>query len=299
MSQLILGHEIQQFSSNIELLSQQKTARIFGLFDQQTARGKSAVVVEQVGQVPARKRTSRYPEITPDDVPVDRPWVFPVDYDWATWVDSIDELRLGMDVKGKYTEAGTAGMNRAKDDEAIAAFFATRTVGRNPSSPTDAFPASQQVGVNVGGTGSDLNVAKLQEAKRLFMANETGIDTEEMAVCVISSQQNDALLKEIQVISSDYNGGQAPVLRDGRLVERFMGFRFVHSERLLVDGSGYRRVPVFLPSGMAGCTWNGLTTDITQLKTRAGLPWQCYHYQTIGAVRKENVKVVEIKCAEA
>lgn len=297
MSNTVQTHEIVKYQANVELLSQQKSSRLWALAEPGTAKGKTGVAVEQIGSVTARRRTTRYPDLTPENVPATRPWVFPSDWDWDTMVDSIDELRIGIDVKGKYVEAMRAAFERAKDDVMIEAFFATRQIGQTGAT-ADAFPASQQVGVSVGGTNSDLNVPKLREAKRLFLAAETGIDESEMGVIAVTSQQNDALLNEIQVISGDYNWGEAPVLREGKIIEKFMGFRFVHSERLLTDGSGYRRVPVWLPSGMHACTWNGLEVDISRRTDKAGLPWQVYGMMTLGAVRKENAKVVEIKCAE-
>lgn len=296
MSQTVLVHEVQQYTTNIRLLSQQTQARLAQHAMQQTGRGKSVVPVEQVGSVAAEERLTRYPDLVPKDVPATRPWVSPRDWDWNTMLDSVDLLRTLVDPKGAYALAATAGMNRRKDDTMIQSFFADRMVGQTGTT-VSSFPAANQVGVNVGGTASDLNVPKLREAIRMFMAAEVDLEAE-MPVCAITNQQHDALLNEINITSQDYNWGAPPVLKSGRVTE-FLGIRFVHSERLMTDGSGYRRVPIWVPSGMTFCTWDDLTTDISQRKDKAGLPWQLYVFGTFNAVRNEDAKVLEIKCAES
>jgi hypothetical protein len=100
----------------------------------------------------------------------------------------------------------------------------------------------------------------------------------------------------VQVISLDYN--DRPVMQEGR-ISRFLGFEFKHIERLLVDGSAFRRIPSYAKSGMVLATWNTITTDISIRRDLAGLPYQIYVYGTFGATRLEERKVVEIKCAEA
>lgn len=296
MSYQIPTHYAQQYATEIELLLQQRGSRLRNAVRLKPITGaKAATPVEQIGPVAAQKRTTRYPVLTPIDTPHARPWVYPSDYDWNDLIDSIDKLRILVDPQGAYVENGAASIGRAIDDEIIAAFFATRNVGETGSSTT-AFPSSQQLLVSYGAAGAvGLTVAKLREAKRLLMAAEVDVINDPLYVAV-TAKQHDNLLAEMQVISTDFN--EKPVLVEG-MVTRFLGFNFIHTERLLLNGSSYRRVPVWSKSGMTLGMWNDIGTDVSQRKDLAGLPMQVYVYGTFGATRMEEGKVVEIPCSEA
>lgn len=296
MSQQIPTHYAQQYGSTIQLLLQQRGSKLSDTASPMPVTGaKAAVPAEQIGAVSAAKRTSRYPSLVPADTPHERPWVYPTDYDWNDLIDSIDKLRTIVDPQSPYALNGTYAMGRAKDDELIAAFFATRSTGETGSG-SEAFPAGQQIAVNFGAAANvGLTVAKLREAKRLLMAAEVDLDNDPITV-VVTAKQHDNLLAEVQVISTDFN--ERPVLAEGKIT-RFLGFNFKHTERLGLDGSSYRRVPAYAKSGMTLATWNDISTDISIRKDLAGHPIQVYVTGTFGATRMEEEKVVEIKCSEA
>lgn len=294
MSQNIPTHYAQQYASNIQLLLQQKGSKLRGTVMSMTVNGaKAASPVDQIGKVEATKRTTRYPTLTPADTPHERPWVYPSDYDWNDLVDSIDKLRILTDPTSAYVTNGTYAMGRAMDNEIVAAYFGDRKTGENGGTTTSH---SNSVAVNHGAAGNvGLTVAKLRKAKQLLMAAEVDIDSDPL-FCPITSIQHDNLLAEIQVTSLDFN--ERPVMQDGK-VTQFLGFQMVHTERLTTDGSSYRRVPAYAKSGMVLAVWNDITTDVSQRKDLAGLPFQVYVFGTFGATRLEENKVVEIKCAES
>lgn len=294
MSQNIPTHYAQQYASNIQLLLQQKGSKLRDTVMSMTVNGaKAASPVDQIGKVEATKRTTRYPTLTPADTPHERPWVYPSDYDWNDLVDSIDKLRVLTDPTSSYVTNGTYAMGRAMDNEIVSAYFGDRKTGEAGATTTSH---SNSVAVNHGAAGNvGLTVAKLRKAKQLLMAAEVDIDSDPL-ICPITSIQHDNLLAEIQVTSLDFN--DRPVMQDGK-VTQFLGFQFKHTERLITDGSGYRRVPAYAKSGMVLAIWNDITTDVSQRKDLAGLPFQVYVFGTFGATRLEENKVVEIKCAES
>lgn len=237
------------------------------------------------------KRTTRYEDTPNIDVEQARPWVFPEDYHWGRLVDKIDKLRMIIDPTAKLTQAGVAAMLRAKDDEIISKFFATAVTGEDGTG-SEAFDTSTYtVAVNTGGTASSLNVAKLQEARRMLMQAYKGEITER-TYCAISSYEHDALLKEIEVTNSDFNGGN-PVLVDGT-VRRFMGFDFIVTERLNI-ASGNRLIPIWTPSGMHLGMWEDLQVRIDERADKS-YSWQVYLNETIGATRTQQGKVVQVLC---
>lgn len=294
MSAQITTAYAQQYASTVELLLQQKGSRLRETCTPNPVTGaKAAVMVEQIGKVEATRRTTRYPSLTPADTPHDRPWVYPVDYDWNDLIDSIDKLRTIVDPKSSYAQNGTYAMGRAQDREIITAFFGDRKTGETGGTTTQ-FPSTQDVDVNFAASGNvGLTVAKLREASRMLMAAET--DENEQRFLALTAKQHDNLMAEIQVISLDFN--EKPVLVEGK-VTRFLGFDFKRTELMAVDGNSYRRVAAYVKSGMYFAQWNDISTDISQRKDLAGLPWQVYVYGTFGASRSEEAKVVEIKCAE-
>lgn len=287
-------HYAQQYASTIELLLQQKDSRWSGRVSPMSVTGaKSAVPVDQIGIVEAQKRSTRYPPLQPGNTPTDRPWVYPSDYDWNDLLDSADKLRTITDPKGAMALSGQYAMNRAKDREIRDAWFADRKTGQEGGTTT-TFLAANVVAVNFGATGNvGLTVAKMREAKRILMAAEVDLDSDPVTIAV-KAKQHDNLLAEIQVINLDYN--DKPVLVEGR-VTRFLGMDFTNSELIAADTNSYDRIAVFAKSGMCLAQWNGITTDVSQRKDLAGLPWQVYVYGTFGSTRKEEKKVVEIKCA--
>lgn len=285
----------QQYATAVELLAQQLTPKVAGLFSPMTAVGKSATVVNQIDAFEADERTALYDPIVLATASHTRPWVYPRHFDKAIPFDSIEQMQMNANPSSEYVRGVVAALNRKCDDEAIRAFFADRLMGESAGT-TDSFSSSFQVGVSIGGTTSGLNVEKLQAALEILRAAE--VDGEQIH-CVISPKQERNLMNEIEVTSSDFT--VKGIIDRGTMVgSGFMGINWVISNRLLTDSSSYRRVPFFTSMGMSFCTWDGGTkTSVDQRTDLRGKPWQVYGETHCGAVRRDAKKVVEIKCSEA
>jgi len=293
MSFNITTHFVQQYTTNVQLLLQQKGSKLRNAVTVGSYTGKAAKAIEQVGPVTAQKRTIRHGDTPLISTPADARWVFPVDYEWADLIDDQDKLRMLIDPTSSYSQNGAYALGRAMDDEIISAFFADAKTGENGSTTTP-FGANQDVVVATGSTGATgLNISKLREAKKILMQNEVDIDNDPL-FCIITAQQHDDLLNEAQAISLDYN--TRPVLVDGKITA-FMGFNFIHTERLPVNGSSHRRVAAFAKSGMHLGMFNDINTMISE-RADKGYATQVYVKGTFGATRTEEGKVVEIVCAE-
>lgn len=295
MSQYDINLAVQQYTTNVQLLVQQKGSRLRDTVMTAQHFGKQAVAVDQFAAVTATKRTGRYQPLMPYDTQNDRRWVFPSDYDWNDLVDNFDKLRLLIDPQSYYVQSAVNAMARAIDDEIITAFFGTAKTGESGSTST-VFLTGNQIDVGFGASAAcGLNVAKLVEAQRLLMSYDIDLEANPL-FCVISAKQHANLLNEIQVVNGDYNNTK--VLVDGKL-KSFLGINFVHSERLPVNGSSYRRVPVYSKDAMHLGMWNDITTDVSQRKDLSSLPYQVYAYGTFGATRVEEKKIIEIPCSES
>ena len=291
MPDTITVASVQEYKTNVELLMQQTDSRLRGMVSTDSYVGKQASVIEQFGEATAQKRTSRHSDTPLLDLSQDKRWVFPIDYEWASLIDQVDKLRMRIAPEGQYTRAAAAAMLRAIDDEIILAFFASAFKGENGTT-ADAFDTTTHgVGVDTGGTASGLNVAKLQLGLRKLMTAHKG-DIMEPTSGAMGPYEHDLLLKEIQVVNKDYNGGAA-VLENGR-IRRFMGFEFVVTDRLTIS-SGNRLIPLWVKSGMHLGVWQDVQASIDK-RADKGNSWQVYTNMTIGATRTQAGKVIRVLC---
>jgi hypothetical protein len=283
---------VQQYKANVELLLQQDGSRLTNAVDTGSFVGKAASVVEQFGSATAQLKTGRHADTPLLDLSQDKRWVHPADYEWGSLIDNEDRLRMLIDPTNAYVRAGSAAMNRAKDDVILAAMFATSKTGENGTTD-ESFgtlgSGTYDVGVDIGGTASALNVAKLQKAIRILMTANKG-ELMEPVWGAISSYEHDSLLKEIQIVNKDYNN--SAVLVDGK-ISRFMGINFIITERLTIT-SGNRLVPVWLKSGMHLGMWNDLNAKISERADKS-YAWQVYLCMTLGATRTQLGKIVRIQ----
>lgn len=293
MSSQITTAFAQKFASNVKLLSQQKMSRLQGAVMVETFSGvKGGQVVQQLGATAAVKRTTRHADTQYSTTPHDVRWVYPEDYQWADLIDQEDKLKTLADFESPYSMNAVAAMNRAKDDEIIAAFFSDTTkTGETGGTTTDwtTFVAAN-AGHKIVSSSLGLTVAKLRQAVKALRTAE--VDEDEPIYCALTAKQIDNLFTETQVVSLDYNTNA--VLVDGKL-KPFMGINFIHTERLLLSGSEHR-VPIWAKSGLCLGMWGDISTTIDRLPTKNNAT-QVYASMSCGATRTEEKKVVEVLCA--
>jgi hypothetical protein len=278
---------VQQYTTNVSLLLQQRGSKLRDAVTVGSYTGKAAKAVEQIGAVTAQARTSRHADTPLISTPHDARWVFPTDYEWADMVDDQDKLRMLIDPTSPYAVNGAYALGRAMDDLIITAALGTAMTGENGSTSTAFATATQQIAV--GATG--LTVAKLRQARRILMANEVDVAMDPLYIAV-TAQQMDNLLGTTEVTSSDYNTVKTLVSGD---VDTFLGFKFIQVERLGLDGSGDRRCIAWAKSGLHLGLWNDITTKISERADKS-YATQVYVKGTFGATRTEEKKVVEIIC---
>lgn len=288
----------QQYASAVELVAQQTRPRIASTFMPMSGVGRAATVVNMVDTGDADERTGIYEPVVFSEATHTRPWVYPRHFDKALPFDSIEQMQMNANPTSTYTQGLIASLNRRMDDEAIRAFFAARTLETNDGGQaTDNFAAGFQVGVDVGGTASGLNVEKLQTVLEIARSNEVGLEDGETLNIAISPKQERNLMNEMEVINTDFTIKR--IMDAGTIAgSGYMGFNWIITNRLLTDASSRRRVPVWTQRGMSFCTWGGLMTKVSQRDDLRGAPWQVYGEIHVGAVRRDAKRVFEIKCAE-
>lgn len=291
MSDQISTAFVQQYSTNVGLLLQQRGSKLRDAVSVGSYTGKAAKAVEQIGSVTAQPRTSRHSDTPLISTPHDARWVFPTDYEWADLIDDQDKLRMLIDPTSPYAINGAYALGRAMDNLIISAALGTAKTGENGTTSTVFDTSNQQV--TVGGTPTGLTVAKLRSAKKILLANEVDVEMDPLYIAVTAKQLDD-LLGTTEVTSSDYNTVKALV--QGQ-VDTFMGFKFIHTELLGVNGSSHRRVVAWAKSGLHLGMWNDINSKIDQRADKS-YATQVYVKGTFGATRTEEKKIVEILCAE-
>jgi hypothetical protein len=287
MSNQITTAFVQQYSANIQMLSQQMGSLLRDKVRLESVVGKNAFF-DQVGSVTAVKRTSRHGDTPQIDTPHARRRVSLVDYEFADLIDDQDKVRLLIDPTSSYAQAAAYAMGRAMDDEIISAALGTAFTGETGSTST-VLPSAQKI--TEGGTDG-LTVAKLRSAKEILDLNS--VDPSIARYIVVGPKQITDLLGTTEVTSSDFNTVKA--LANGE-INSFLGFNFIVSNRLNTTGSN-RQCIAYAMDGIGLGVGKDVTARIDE-RADKGYATQVYYCGSFGATRMEEEKVVEIQAYEA
>ena len=287
MSSQITTAFVQQYSNNVQMLSQQKGSLLRNAVDAETIVGKNAFF-EQVGQATAQKRVSRHSDTPQIDTPHSRRRVSMVDYEYADLIDKQDQVRTLIDPTSSYAQAAAFALGRAMDDEIITAVSGTAFSGETGSTSV-ALPSAQKI--TESGTDG-MTIAKLREAKEKF--DSASVDPSIPRYIVVGPKQISDLLGTTQVTSSDFNTIKA--LANGE-INSFLGFNFITSNRLSI-ASSKRLCLAFAMDGIKLALGQDIMTRIDE-RSDKGYATQVYVCMTMGATRMEEEKVVTIEAHEA
>ena len=286
MSTQITTAFVEQYSSNIQMLSQQKGSLLRDKVRLESVVGKNAFF-DQVGSVTATVRSSRHSDTPQADTPHSRRRVTLVDYEFADLIDDLDKVRMLADPTSSYAMAAAYAMGRAMDDNIIAAATGTANTGVAGGTST-ALPAGQII--SEAGTGR-FTIGKLRQAKEIL--DLADVDPSLPRHIVVGPKQITDLLGTTEVTSSDFNTVKALASGD---INSFLGFNFVVSNRLAV-GTNIRDCIAFVNDGIALAVGKDVTARIDE-RADKGYATQVYYSAAFGATRMEENKVVKIQAYE-
>ena len=285
MSTQITTAFVQQYSANVQMLSQQMGSLLRDTVDSESVNGDKAFF-EQVGQAAAQARTTRHGDTPLMETPHSRRMVTLTDYEYADLIDDQDKLRMLIDPTSTYARAAAAAIGRAMDDTIISAMGGTAKTGTTGSTST-ALPSAQKIAH--GSTG--LTIAKLVTAKKKLDAKS--VDPSIPRYIVVSPEQIEDLLNSTTVTSADFNTVKALVQGD---IDTFVGFKFITSNRLTDDGTS-RLCYAWAQDGMKLAIGKEPTAKIDERSDKS-YATQVYYCSSFGSTRMEEEKVVEIACNE-
>ena len=280
---------VQQYSANVQMLSQQMGSRLRDAVRLETVVGKNAFI-DQIGSVSAQLRTSRHADTPQIDTPHQRRRLSIASYEFADLIDDQDKVRMLIDPTSSYAQAAAAAMGRAMDDVIITAALGTASTGETGSGSATLDATANMVGSASSNDG--LTVAKLTEAKRKMDLND--VDPSIPRYIAVGPKQIEDLLGSTTVTSSDFNTVKALVQGD---VDTFLGFQFIMTNRLSVDSNDIRSCFAWAEDGITLGIGKDVQARIDERNDK-GYATQVYYCMDIGAVRMEEAKVVKIFCDE-
>jgi hypothetical protein len=278
---------VKQFGTTLETLVQQKGSRLRDAVRLETDLVGEAKFYDQLGAFTASVKTTRHSDVeyVVDDYA--RRMVTPIDVYIADLIDKEDKLKMLLDPTSTTMQALQWAIGRKIDDLIIAAINGTSYTGKAGTTPV-VLPAGQKIAV----ASSGLTLAKLLATKEKLDAAECDPDEARYIAC--SAKQITNLLNTTQIQSADYN--TIKTLVSGQ-IDTFLGFKFIRTERLPVDGASSRLVMAWIKSGVLLAQANGMTAKIDTIPQKHYAA-QVYASLSCGATRMEEVKIVEIACLE-
>jgi len=288
MSNFVTEAFVQQFADNFMHLSQQMSSRFERAVTVESGIKGASKSINRLGARTAQRRTARHGDTPINDQPHSTRFIDLFDWEDGDMLDDQDKIRMMADPTSEYTKAMVQALSRAKDEVII-----TALAGNARSSTGNvALPAAQKIAV--GGTG--LTKAKMIQTRKIFRANEADEENGQELFMGYSSTALSDLLSDTTLTNSEVNtvlSLQSGQLREGKL----MGFTMIPSERF-AKISTTRYLYAWAKTGVA----LGIGEDI---KVRIGEdPGKGYNMRpyakmSLGAVRVEEEKVVEIACVES
>ncbi|MHC4067258.1 MAG: phage capsid protein [Planctomycetota bacterium] len=285
---------VEQYKNNVQMLVQQKGSRLRDTVNTMQVTGRNAFV-EQIGSTTPVLRTSRHGDSPLISTPHSRRRLSLADYEWGDLVDKPDMVRTLIDPTNAYSMNAAWAFGRQIDDVIITAASATAQTGQTGTGTADMDTANR-VAVDYvesgSATDSNLTVGKLRRAKAILDGFD--VDEDEQRHIVVSASQIQALLRDDEVTSADFNTVRALVNGE---INTYMGFTFHRTQRLTISATNVRTCLAYVPSAMTLGIGEDVMARIQERPDKAFSTYVFYR-MSIGAVRLEEEKVVEISADE-
>ena len=240
----------------------------------------STVKFPKVGRGVATIRVPQT-DVTPLNVGFSSVTLTLADYNAAEYSDIFSQAKVNFDERQELVQVVAGAMGRRQDQMVLDALTASST--------------SLTVANSIGGSNTNMNVAKLREAKRLLDKGNVPPDGRNI---IIHANGLSNLLSETSVTSSDFNSVKALVQGD---IDTFLGFKFhVLGDRseggLAIDGSLDRTCFAFHKDAVGYGEGIAMRTEINYIAEKTS--WLVNEVFSAGAVAIDDEGIVKITCRE-
>jgi Phage capsid protein len=270
-----------KFLNNMELLLQAQRSKIYSKIAQtvDVAGSEKAKLRDQFGAVSMIEITDRHGDTQYSNTPHESVWLTkPNPRQIADLVDRYDQKGTSIEIGSGYMKTQVAAVNRYWDDQALRALYGTMITGKDGTTQTP-LPGSATLAVTIGGAAGNqrMNTEKLRAATKYLLDNDNDLDVEEKFI-VVSQEQAEDLTREVPTTSNDYASAYMGQFdpKTGYHV-RLLGWNIItvnlkstlySAQPLTLDGSGFRRNPFWVESGLAKGEWERLFTGVDVLPAK-------------------------------
>ncbi len=284
-----------QFHDSYILALQQMDSMFAGSFVDRGMIDGSNFTVNNTGSVEAQEVNGRYQDKKPQNPDHSTRLVYMSDYDVGPIpIDAFDLPKLSADPSSKYVQMMKGATNR-RTDKTIYRALLDPALSRSAEGATPSLvsiPAGQQIAA--GGTG--LTKAKVIQAKTLFRKNKAD-KKYNPGVELYLAYNADAvrqILSDTTLTSADFLAVR--MLEQGEITD-WCGFKWLPYEDLDVPAANTARTVAWQSTAVHFGIGINVKTDISENKQKRGHPWECYSWFSQGAVRQDELKVVQIDYA--
>jgi hypothetical protein len=204
------------------------------------------------------------------------------DWNAAEYSDIFSQAKVNFDERNELVQVVAAAMGRRQDQLILDALASSGT--------------SLTVANSIGGATTNMNVAKLREAKRLMDKANVPMDGRNI---IVHANGLSNLLSETSVTSADFNTVRALVAGE---LDTFLGFKFhILGDRseggLAIDGSLDRTCFAFHKDAIGYAEGIAMRTEINYIPEKTS--WLVNEVFSAGAVTIDAEGIVSITCRES
>ena len=241
----------------------------------------STVKFPKVGRGVATVRVPQT-DVTPLNVGFSTVTLTLADYNAAEYSDIFSQAKVNFDERQELVQVVAGAMGRRQDQMILDALANSST--------------SLTVANSVGGANTNMNIAKLREAKRLLDKGNVPPDNRHI---IIHANGLANLLSETSVTSSDFNSVKALVQGE---INTYLGFTFhTLGDRteggLAIDGSLDRTCFAFHKDAIGYGEGIAMRTEINYIPEKTS--WLVNEVFSAGAVAIDAEGIVSITCRES
>lgn len=238
-----------------------------------------------IGKGLAQQRTAPSQDAIPMNIDHNIVQAVLSDWDAPEYTDIFNSAEVNFDEVQELASVIAKALGRRKDQITL------DTIKGGTYSATPTAGQGGQVGTDIGGVGTGLNVAKLRLAKKFLDDREV----DEMdRYAVIDANGLSQLLAETEVTSSDYNSVKALVQGD---VDSFLGFKFItigtRAEGGLTTTGGVTDAYFFHKSAIGLAIGKDISTRVDWSVDKDS--WKSTGYLKAGGAIRDNEGIVEVQ----
>lgn len=240
----------------------------------------STVKFPKVGRGVATVRVPQT-DVTPLNVGFSTVTLTLADFNAAEYSDIFSQAKVNFDERQELVQVVAGAMGRRQDQMILDALSGSST--------------SLTVANSIGGSTTNMNIAKLREAKRLLDKGNVPPDGRHI---IIHANGLSNLLSETSVTSSDFNSVKALVQGE---INTYLGFTFhVLGDRseggLPIDGSLDRTCYAFHKDAVGYGEGIAMRTEINYIAEKTS--WLVNEVFSAGAIAIDDEGIVKLTCRE-